>query len=185
MFSILKRIRNLKIRTKLISGFSIMILLMIIIGLSGYNSVKKINGSLEEIFSIRLPSIDFLIETDRDLQQLLVSERSSIFANSKSEVFQELVKDYEENLTQSKDLWDKYKALMISDEEKAIIPEYEKARDEWEQISRRVIDGRIADTREGRREALDLTLGVAKEKFEAMRGYLDKLTPSSISAASC
>ncbi|MBU0647979.1 arginine--tRNA ligase, partial [Patescibacteria group bacterium] len=51
-------------------------------------------------------------------------------------------------------------------EEKALIPKFEKARDEWKVVSRKVVDGRLADTREGRREALDLSLGVAKKKFE-------------------
>ena len=97
MFKVFKRLNDFKIGSKLLFGFSVMILLIVIIGLSGYRSVKKINGNLEEIFAVRLPSIDYLIEADRDLQRLLVAERSAIFANTKSEVFQDLVKEYEED----------------------------------------------------------------------------------------
>jgi methyl-accepting chemotaxis protein len=184
MLKAIKWLKNLKIGQKLIFAFSFMILLIIVIGATGYNSVKKINGNLEEIFAVRLPSIDYLIEADRDLQQLLVAERSAIFANAKSEVFQELVADYEENLQQSEDRWNKYKSLVITEEEQAIIPGYEKAREEWKLVSRRVLDGRIADTRQGRREALDLTLTEAKAKFENMRDYLDKLTQINLRNAS-
>lgn len=183
MFGMIRRLNNFKIGIKLLFGFSIMILMMMIIGLAGYNSVKNINGNLEEIFSIRLPSIDYLIEADRDLQRLLVAERSTIFANSKSEIFQELVKDYEEGLNQSEDRWNKYKALKATAEERAFIPRYEEARNQWRLISRKVIDGRIADTRQGRREALDLTLGIAKGKFEEMRSYLDQLTKINLRLA--
>ena len=179
----MKWFKDLKVGHRLVLGFSIMILFLGIIGYAGYHSVEKMNKNLEDIFNVRLPSIDFLIETDRDLQQLLVSERSMIFANSSSDVFKSLVNDYEENLKQSDERWEKYKSLTSSSEEKGIIPKYEEARNAWKTISGRVVDGRIADTREGRREALDLTLGIAKEKFEEMRNYLDQLSGINLSEA--
>jgi methyl-accepting chemotaxis protein len=175
--------RNLKVGSKLILGFSTMILIMGIIGVTGYLSMSKINRSLETIFEIRMPGIDYLIETDRDLQQLLVAERSMIFANAKSEVFKKLVADYKENLEQSDQRWGSYKALAATPEEKEIISKYEKAREEWKAISKRVVDGRVSDTRQGRREALDLTLGIAKVKFEEMRGYIDELTNINLGMA--
>jgi methyl-accepting chemotaxis protein len=107
-----------------------------------------------------------------------------IFANAKSDVFKTLVEDYDENLKQFDERWEKYKSISSSDEEKAIIPKFEAAREAWKAISRKVVDGRAADTREGRRLALDLTLGVAKNKFEEMRDYIDQLTQINLSASS-
>ena len=167
---------RLKVGAKLIIGFTVMIVFMVAIGLVGYRSARNIEGELSEIFKINLPSIDYLLQADRDLQQLLVAERSMIFANAKTEVFQEFVTEYETNLKQSQQRWEKYKAIAFSTEEKALIPEYEKARKEWETLSRKVVDSRIADTEDGRKLALDLSLGIAKEKFEKMRDFLDKLT---------
>ncbi|MDA3788353.1 MAG: methyl-accepting chemotaxis protein [Desulfobacula sp.] len=172
---------NLKISVKLVFGFSVMIVFMGIIGFTGYRSAKNIEHNLDNIFTVRLPAVLNLIEADRDLQQLLVSERSMIFANASSDEFKKLVEDYEENLKQSDERWEKYKALPITDEEKALIPKYDVARKEWLTISKQVVDGRIADTREGRRVALDLSLGSAKEKFEQMRNYLNTLTEINIS----
>ncbi len=168
--------KRLKVGAKLIIGFTSMIIFMVVIGLVGYLGIFDIEGDLTEILEINLPSIDYLLQADRDLQQLLVAERSMIFANAKSDVFKTLVEEYETNLKQSQQRWEKYKAIASSQEEKAVIPQYDKARTEWEAISRKVVDGRIADTRAGRREALDLSLGMAKEKFEQMRDSLDKLT---------
>lgn len=168
--------KDLKISVKLSVSFSILLLFMGLIAGNGYYSVNKIEHTLEDIFTLRLPSIDYLIQADRDMQQLLVAERSMIFANSKSDIFKTLVDDYETNFKQVEERWNKYKALASSPEEKALIPEFEKARVEWIPISRKVVDGRIADTRAGRREAIDLTLGPTSEKFEAMRDYIDQLT---------
>lgn len=144
----MKWFRNLKIGAKLVFGFSVMILFMGVIGLTGYRSVNSIEHYLDEIFSVRLPSIDYLIEADRDLQQLLVAERSMIFADTKSDLFKELVAEHETKLKQSDELWQKYKALPTTAEDKKIIAEYEIAREEWKAITTRVVDGRKADTRE-------------------------------------
>lgn len=175
--------KRLKIRMKLTIGFVIMIICMAIIGLSGYRSILGIEKNLDDIFQIRLAGLVSLIEADRDLQQLVVSERSMIFAGVKSEIFQELVKDYEENLAQAERRFNKYKALAVTEKEKKLIAGYEAARKSWYQVSRKIVDGRISDTREGRRLSLDLALGESKKKFEQMRDFLDQLTEWNLEMA--
>jgi len=88
----MKGFKQLNLGGKLIVGFSIMILIMGIIGSLGYFSTDKIQKNLEEIFTVRLPGIDYLVEADRDLQKLLVAERSMMFAEvSSGEFFQDVV----------------------------------------------------------------------------------------------
>lgn len=172
----MKFFSNMTIRLKLFSGFSIILFFMVIIGLTGYQGVNNIQRHLNSIFEVRMPAIDYLLQADRDLQQLLVAERSMIFTNSKSETFQDFVKAYEKNLEQAAQRWEKYKALAATDEEKNMIAGFEAARKEWMAVSRQLVDARIADTRQGRRLALDLATGLARDKFETMRDYLDRLT---------
>ena len=179
----MKWYNNLKLRYKLTLGFAIMLFFICGIGVTGYHSAYNIDGNLKEIFAVRLPSIDLLLETDRDLQQLLVAERSMIFANANSDLFKELLEEYQSNLKQAQQRWEKFKALPATAEELELIKQYDKAHQQWIDISHRIVDGRTADTREGRRLALDLTLGEAKQKFEAMRDNLDKLTELSLSVA--
>jgi methyl-accepting chemotaxis protein len=174
---------NFSVGTKLVFGVSIVILCVELISFTGYRNLSNIEQNLDEIFRRRLPSIDYVIEADRDLHQLLVAERSMIFIDVQSDMFKELVKQYEENLQQSEDRWKKYTALASTHEEKILISEYEEAREVWKEVSRRVVDGRSADTRQGRREAIDLTIGLAKEKFEEMRNYLDQLTEINLQIA--
>lgn len=175
--------KRLTVGARLTLGFSVMIVFLIIVGVSGFLSVKNINGNVDDLFTVRLPGMDYLIEADRDLQQLLVSERSMIFAAPDADVFKSLLKDYEENLKQSEDRWNKYKSLAATAREKEIIPRYEEARREWEGISRKVIDGRLANTEEGTTESMEITLGVAKDKFEVMREYINELTELNLAEA--
>lgn len=168
--------KNMKISVKLFIGFSVMILFMAAIGLGGYYGTKSVKQHLDNIFASHMPSINYLIQADRDLQQLLVAERSMIFSSAKKPIFKELVADYEQNLEQARTRLNKYKALAATQPEKDLIQKYETAHREWAEISKKIVDSRVGDTRQGRRLALDLTLGVAREKFEEMRGYIDQLT---------
>ncbi|MFH1490052.1 MAG: methyl-accepting chemotaxis protein [Pseudomonadota bacterium] len=180
MFNWLKK---LKIGARLTLGFTIMIVFMGLIGFSGYWSVHHINQGVKDVTEKILPGLNYILQTDRDIQQLMVAERSMIFANAKSDIFKGMIEEYEQNLKQSEDRWNKFKALAATDQAKALIPEYEKAREEWKAVSRQIVDGRSADTREGRRLAMDLSLGVARQKFEEMRVYLDKLTEINLAMA--
>lgn len=173
----MKFLKSLKISLKLALGFSTLILLMFILGFTSYKSVGDIDEQVKRISDIRLPALNLLLEIDRDLQQALVAERSMIFANTKSEIFQGLLKDYEDNNRQVNERWAKYKGLKgFSEKELAIIEEFDKAHEVWKPVSIRVVEGRVEDTRAGRRLALDLTLSDAAVKFEQMRDQIDKLT---------
>ena len=168
--------KNLRIGSKLTVGYGVMLLFIAAVGLSGYLSVNHMNQNVHEISAVRMPALDLLVEADRDLQQLLVAERSMLFAATESDTFKKLLDEYETNLKQSQQRWDKYKALAATDEEQSLIAQFEKAREDWKEASRQIVEGRKADTREGRRLAMDLCLGAAAEKFERMRDKLDKLT---------
>jgi methyl-accepting chemotaxis protein len=132
---------------------------------------------------VTMPSIDYLIEADRDLQQLLVAERSMIFTEANSAQFQKFIEDYETNMKQADTRFGKFKALATSTEEMAFIPEYEKARAEWEVLSRQVVEARKTDTLQGRQQSLKVSLGEAAVKFEAMRDTIDKLTAIKLAHA--
>ena len=174
---------NIRVRGKLILGFAAMVIVLLGVGSIGYWSSATISGYLFDVFQVRMPSINYLVQADRDLQQLLVAERTMIYTNAGDALFKQLLEEYETNLTQANERWEKYKALATTPEEQNLFQQYEKARDEWLAISRQIVEGRKADTRDGRRLAIDLSTGQAAEKFEAMRNYLDQLQQINLELA--
>ena len=134
-------VKNQRIGPRLGLGITVLIVFLGVVGLTGYTGIRTIGKNLDIIYDIRLPSTDYLIQADRDLQQLLVAERSIIFANAKSDTFNTLLSDYEENLQQSADRFNKYKKLAATAGEKEIIAKYEKARQAWEAVSRKSRQG--------------------------------------------
>lgn len=162
---------------KLLLGFGLMIVIICIMGLLSEKGLGNVEHELDDIFSVRMPGINLLLEIDRDLQQVLVAERSMIFTNAKSDVFSTLVKEYETNVAQVNERWGKYKAIPgLGPKEKELIALFDEAYALWHPVSRKIVDGRLEDSRAGRRLALDLSMGEANQKFEAMRDQIDTLT---------
>lgn len=172
----MKLFQNQKVGIKLFFGFSCMIFLIGAVGVAGYVNLQKVQVRLEDISQVRLPSINYLLEADRDLQQLLVAERSMIFADVKSDEFKQFLGAYGENLQQAKTRWGKYKALPTTAEEEALFGKFETAMGDWQSVSQQIVNGRKSDTREGRNLALDLSLGEGGTRFEEMREYINVLT---------
>jgi len=172
-------LRNLKIRTKLIGGFTIMILLLLLTGFIGHRNTSHVFGDLRKIFSTELPRLDYLIEADRDLQQLLVAERSLIFADANSQKFSSLLGDYEKNLQQTKERMGKFRDLSSHPKDLQLYSGFETALKQWEPVSREIVDAR----KSGQENVADLSLGEANDKFEQMRDFIDKLTESVLTEA--
>ncbi len=169
-------LQNKTIGQRLKLGFTLLASLLVLVGVAGLIGATVVQQGLSKMTSVSLPAIDLLVEADRDLQQLLVAERTMILVNVKSEDFAKVLKNYNENLAQSEERINSYKALMQSPEEQELIAQYETARKDWLVFSTKVVEGRKSDTREGRRLALDLSLADEADKFETMRGYIDQLT---------
>ena len=167
-------LKNVKIGRKLSSAFALMIAFMVLIGFYGYWTINQISQSLVDIFATRLPSIDYLVEVDRDLQQLLVAERSMLLLEPASAEFKALLDDYNENLAQSAERWQKYRELTSSPEQLAIIAKFDAARDEWKLASAQQIRQSMNPAQRG--SATALSLGPVQQKFETMRDYINELT---------
>ncbi|EGJ49634.1 methyl-accepting chemotaxis protein [Desulfocurvibacter africanus] len=167
---------NVRIGSKLLGGFATLGLLLVASGLVGWYGASSIQSSLLEIFQQRMPSINYLLQVDRDLHQLIVAERSLISANPGEQIYKDLLSEHETNLKQADERWKKFKALSTSAEEAAVMPKYEAMREEWIEVSKRILDALKSNSAEGRDMARILALGVGRDKFDAMRAHLDELT---------
>jgi len=173
-------LNNLKVGKKLFLGFSTVLVFMAIIGIVGLRSTDSINHHLDGIVQTELPSIEKLLQSDRDLHQLLVAERSMIFSEVGGDSFASFSEMYEENLGQSADRWEQFVSLAGENLSPAERAGYKKARQEWEILSRSVLKSLKEGTEAGKQRALELSLGEASSKFDEMRAYLDRATESTL-----
>ncbi len=144
-----------------------------IIGFASMIQMIKVNQTLDTLFNITVPGIDLVIEADRDLQQLLVAERSLLQTEPGSDEAKAFVDEYNNNLEQSETRIGDYKKVAITEKEKEILAAYDKARDEWKTVSASVL---TAIANGDKATATATTMGDAKTKFETMREHLNTLT---------
>ncbi len=165
--------RNFTIGVKLVLSFLVIFMLMGVLAYSGYYGVKTIGDKLENVLKVRILITNMLLNADRDLQQLLVSERTLLFAEPGSELFQNLIKDYENNLTQTKERSERAFAVVAELEGRKHVEKFRADMISWEKDSRKVLEACRGGAAK-RDEAISLAFEAAA-KFETMRENLDNL----------
>ncbi len=109
--------KNLKIRTKLLLGFSAVLLLMIILGITAISSVSGLNTLLTEYKEKNLPNVDYIWQMRRNLvslqRYLLIAIQD--FEGDLTEQSLAKAKEDRESLTKT---IDKFRATMQTDSEK-------------------------------------------------------------------
>jgi len=173
----MKFLRQFGITTRLVVLSLLAFVFIGAAGAAGWMGARTIQENLQDIFTIRLPGLNYLIQADRDLQQLLVAERSLLFADpADKKTIERLVKEYETNLKQSDERWNKYKNLPADDAAKPLIPQYDAARATWMPLSRAVVNAALSGDPAARQKAAAGSLGDVGVKFEAMREVINQLT---------
>jgi methyl-accepting chemotaxis protein len=159
---------------RLAAAFGTLLFLILAIGATAVGSSQILRHGAAEMYTREMPALDSLVEADRDLQQLLVAERTMMNAEPGTPLFDKMLAAHAENLTQSAERWKKYRALARSPKEEAIVQAYEKARATWETSTARILELRKQKTRASRKAALELSLGDAAKQFNEMRECLNQ-----------
>jgi methyl-accepting chemotaxis protein len=175
-----RNFKDLSIKHKLIISFLAIVIMSTIASCYGIKTIGVLKGTIDNVFGKTVPALDALMQMDRDLQQLLVAERSMIFATVGTETFNALTNDYDKNFKQAEDRWNKFKELQGT----AFVEEisaYESQNAVWRNLSKQIVEGRKSDTREGRTLAIDLSLKKAAKTFEDMREEINKIQDKMLS----
>ncbi len=80
-------LKNLKVKQKLFLSFGISILFMLVIAGIGLLNTSNIFSNAKSISQEHMPSIDLLLQIDRDMQQTVVAQRTKIFSNVNSDLY--------------------------------------------------------------------------------------------------
>ncbi len=170
------KFRDLPVRVKLASGFGSLSLALVAVGVSGILGTRHLVEDINYAYEQDLAALNLLLEADRDLQQMLVAERTLVFLDPAGPEFQEQLDTFQENAEQSATRWQKFKDLGLDEPSITLVEEYEANRARWLETAARVQAlCRSADP-DDRAGAFELSLGLAAQQFEASRDPIDRLT---------
>ena len=154
-----------------------------LVGLLGIWAFSTIDSAFQVSANEDFPAVDHLLQTDRDMQQALVTERSLMFMSMTTPRAKDLVKTHGAKIENANTHWQGYRALAASAAEQKLRPVFESAFKDWEQASLEVIKILSQDTPEARRDAIDLSLGDGAAKFEITRTHLVNLSEFRLAQA--
>ena len=152
-----------------------------------YISLNSLQDNLNLVFKYRLPSIDNLVQADRDFQQSLVAERTLLINGIDPSEKSLLAKDYWKNRNQVEERFNTYKSLANSDKEKEIISKFEDSLNTWKEVSKEHL--LIANNGEfsnelSQEELIRNSLTRVSKEFESAREKLDLLQEEVLSLGS-
>jgi len=176
MMAVLSRFQSLSIRARLMFACFAMALVTSAVGGMGIWAFSRVSVAFQVAATESLPAVDYLLESDRDMQQTLVAERSLMFMSMASPAATEQVKAHADNLVTTAEHWKKYTQVPASQEERKRWPPFQSALQEWQETSREVVKILSADTPEARRDAIDLSMGAGAAKFAAAKKILAEVT---------
>ncbi|MCX5814809.1 MAG: methyl-accepting chemotaxis protein [Proteobacteria bacterium] len=167
--------RNMKIGTKLIGGFSLVALIVLIIAVMGYWGANKIGKNTEEIAGVRLPSINALGIINEAQTAIQRAERSMLIPEFfKNEKEMENQVKFAENAWKRVDkAWKIYEPLTQTKEEEKLWKQFVPAWEQWKALNNKV----FALLKNGKRdEAMALSTGQAREAFNEAEKLLGEIT---------
>lgn len=170
--------KTLTIKKQLFLFAVFMLALQAAIAFVGYNSLQGLRDNLYSVFKKRLPSIDNLVQADRDFQQALVAERTLLIEGLTPEERAAWAKDYAKNRKQVSERFEEYRNLADSPEEKKLIEAFDANLDQWHKSSDRLLNLDASGTFQASSDNAILTqnsLGEVSSKFENSRTQLDML----------
>lgn len=164
-----------KIKYQVLALVSLLVIFQIILSVSAYLSLSSVNSNLNLVFSKRLPSIDNLVQADRDFQQSLVAERTLLHDVIEEKDKLSLIDDYKKNRQQVIDRFGVYEKLASTPEEKEIIAKFHKNYKQWKDYSDSNLKFLTAEYKGKRSLYLEKSLKEASRYFESSRDNMDKL----------
>jgi methyl-accepting chemotaxis protein len=175
--------KNFSFRTKLIMPLVLIGLVIVVIAVIGIRSNASMVEAVNDVTKKYLPGVDYLLQADRDLYQALTAERSFIFMQVGTDDYKEQVDSHAENIQQAKERVEKFATLVKTDQVNAMMVNFRTLFDEWEQLTREIVKAKTEGGSDGQQKAIQMSFGIANDKFSAMRDVIDQLTEITETAA--
>ena len=123
--------KNIKIGVKLIGGFSIVALIVLIVGFFGWNGSRQLQGHLHEIGDVRLPSIESLLESEVALEELLLAQRTLMSEQLDADARANYLEDFNEARAEYYEVWQYFLTLPATAEEERLSSQFEEEIGDW------------------------------------------------------
>lgn len=164
--------KHLSFKLKLILPISLIAVLFLVSSLMGYIVSQNLARDARTLTENYLPEINYLLQSDRDLYQAQIAERSVLFLPDGNAQIRTYKAQYEENIAQAKDRFENFLKSTNSDEWKQADQDFHTHYDNWVSLTQRYVNAKANG------QALDQSLSdiisQSEQLFQSMRTVLDQ-----------
>ncbi len=125
------KFRDLRIGTKIMTGFGLVALITLVVGIIGYIGVNRVSHSFHEVSDVRMPSVQYLLELELGLEELTVAHRTLLDPNLSEE---DKARQFQ-NIASARERYGKAMELFApldqTDEEAVMWKEFQEKVKEW------------------------------------------------------
>jgi methyl-accepting chemotaxis protein len=171
----MKRFYDLKIGTKLITAFVIVCAITAVVGVIGIRDMGSINAMADKMYAEELLGISYIKEANINLIYMAEAEKNLILSSTDQDrqKYSEIHESARKSLLE---YMDKAKPLLHSAKDKELLEKFTKAWDEYEPVSRRVIETALSEKLNEAKQSTQLSMGVGREKLGVIDGLLTDLS---------
>ena len=166
--------KDMKIGTKLVAAFVLVGVITAVVGFMGISNMSKINTMADTMYRQDTLGISYtkeanidLIYMDRAVKNLLLASNQEQRAEFKKEI-EQFKSMFNENM-------DKSKSLINTDQGRALMGRYEQAWREQQDVLNQTVALGMNDQLQSKRQSVDLSLGLGKQKSDAVDNLLTDL----------
>ena len=171
--------QNLSFRNKLLIPLGLVAALFIAMAAVSISKLMVLGEEIDELATLDVNGLNFLLQADRDLYQAQVAERSLLFLEPGSDAYQKMLGMHDENIVQARERIGKFISLVEAAGKVdtlglgAAIADYRQAQASWERQTRALVANLTDNALGGREEATALSFGAVGQSFEGMRDHID------------
>jgi methyl-accepting chemotaxis protein len=125
------RFKDLKIGTKIMTGFAVVALITLAVGVIGYTGLSRVAKSFHDVADVRMPSIEYLKEMEIGYENYRVAQRTllnpNLGAEDKARQFQNIAKA-RERYTKAMEM---FEPLEQTQEEAILWKEFKETLAQW------------------------------------------------------
>jgi|GEM_PF-893066 len=132
--------KNLKTGTKILTGFLLVVLIAVIIGVIGLMSLRNVGNSFHEVSDVRMPSIQYLGNMESNLEALQRGYVQLLDERLTRDDRQQILNDIEDYRSEYQHYHELFMPLDQTEEEAIVYEEMIEELEEWAQINMQNVD---------------------------------------------
>lgn len=133
-----RRMKNIALGAKLIGGFLIVALLVLAIGVVGIIGMRQMDGHIEEIAHVRLPSIENLLIVKAESNQIRTAIRTLLNPRLDAQARERQYENIALARETYREAWDIYEPLPQTAEESQLWGQFVPAWEDWAEVNNQV-----------------------------------------------